>query len=295
MKKVAIMGLGLMGGSLGLALKARGFAGLVSGYARREETRREALHRGVVDEACARPGEAVRDADLVVLCTPILTIPELVRDCLSGLKPEALLTDVGSTKAGLIHLLDDMLQGHSPVFIGSHPIAGSEKQGLEAARPDLYQAAVVVVTPTERTPPARAGDLRRFWESLGAMVRLMTPEAHDRVMARTSHLPHVVATLLAVTVGRDGDLRQTGAFCGPGFRDTSRVAEGSPDVWRDILQSNGTAVLGELKTFRDELDRVINLLQQQQYTDIKEWLARGGDSRRALLQARQQCKMEGEA
>lgn len=282
--KIAIMGLGLMGGSLGLALKAAGYTGAVSAYARRESTRAKALECGIADQVHDDPVAAVRDADLVIYCTPILTIPALVNESRKGLKTGAILTDVGSTKAELASSINPVLAGTDTVFVGSHPVAGSEQQGMEAARADLYSGAVVVVTPQEEEREARAVDyLRRFWTKLGAVVRVIDARSHDQLMARTSHLPHLVASLLTTTTGRDSAYERVGGFCGTGFRDTSRIADGSPDVWHDIVCSNAGAIADELKAFRVQLEQLIAWTDAQEFDKVKAYLARARAVRGALI------------
>jgi prephenate dehydrogenase len=271
-QRVALIGLGLMGGSLGLALKTRGFPGTVTAYARREATREEALRRAVVDEVFASPEEAVHAADLVVFCLPILTIPELVKRCAPALRPGCLLTDVGSTKERLARDLPALLEGTSAAFMGSHPIAGSERQGLEAARADLYTGATVVVTPAAGDPPQRVEPLRRFWEGVGSHVLFMDPAAHDRILARTSHLPHMVAALLVATVARGEDLDRVRACCGTGFRDTTRIAGGSPDIWRDIAETNSKSLVEELLALRAGLDDMVAWLSREDRGRLKAFL-----------------------
>lgn len=294
MKRIAIMGLGLMGGSLGLALKAGGFSGRIAGYARRADSRAQALKRKAVDEVFEHPDEAVADADLVVFCVPILTIPELVGACRGGLKHKCVLTDVGSTKQELASRIEPLLRGTSAVYVGSHPIAGSEQQGLDAARGDLYEGAVVVVTPARGGAAWAVGAVKDFWQKLGCRVHTMSPEDHDRVVARTSHLPHLVAALVAGTAGRDGDARSLGEFCGPGFRDTTRVAEGSPEVWHDIIHSNRGPVTDELKAFKAELDGVLEKLDGGDFKGLQKYLEDSRAKRRALLQDRRPGDERGE-
>ena len=280
MNRIALMGLGLMGGSLGLGLKARGFDGRIVAYARREETRQAALQAGVADEAFTDPVAAVQDADLIVYCTPILTIPDLVMASRAGLKSGAILTDVGSTKAELEKRVTPLLAGTGAVFVGSHPICGSEQQGMEAARADLYEGAMVVVTPAA---PDATRQVMSFWEHLGALVTVLSAAEHDRLMARTSHLPHLVASLLAVTAGRDEKSEETGPFCGTGFRDTSRVADGSPEVWHDIVSTNAAAIEAELQAYRAEIDQLIGWLAVGAFDKVKAFLALGRERRRALM------------
>lgn len=283
MDRIAIMGLGLMGGSLGLVLKKRSAAAKIHIYARREETRQTALALGIADAVFADPVEAVRDADLIVYCTPILTIPKLVADSRAGFKPGAILTDVGSTKAELAMHIREALGDAPVVFVGSHPVAGSEQTGVEAAREDLYDGALVVVTPEDGQSPEAVEQVSAFWTGVGAWVRVISAREHDQVMARTSHLPHLLASLLATTTGRDGAAKEVGPYCGTGFRDTSRVADGSPDVWHDIVSTNAPAIAEELRQLRDQLDQLIGWTDASEFGRIKEFLAAGRDCRRALM------------
>lgn len=275
-----------MGGSLGLALKAGGFDGRIRGYARRGETREEAQRRRAVDEAFDDAGVAVEGADLAVFCAPILAIPPLVSNARAHLPPGCLLTDVGSTKAYLAAQIGSRLRGTTSVFVGSHPIAGSEQQGIAAARPDLYRGAVVVVTPTPDTPAPALEGLKAFWERVGGVVRVMDPESHDRALARTSHLPHLVAALLASAVGRDDDPAPWSELCGAGFRDTTRIAEGSPEVWHDIVRTNAGAVARELRALAGEADQLSRLIEGEQFDSMKRFLEKARGRRRALARGR---------
>jgi prephenate dehydrogenase len=282
-KRVAILGLGLMGGSLGLALRARGFAGRVAGYARRPDTRDQALACGAVDEVHEDPGAAVRDADLTVICVPILATADMARACAGGLKPGAVVTDVGSTKAALEPALDAALAGTHAVFIGSHPIAGSERQGMASARADLYEDATVVVTPRagrDPSPESHAADA--LWQAAGARVLHMPASVHDEMLARTSHLPHMIAAVLAATVGRGPAVDEIGALCGTGFLDTTRIAAGSPTVWLDIIRTNRAALARELDECRARLDTLIRDVREHRDDDIEEFLQHAREVRNAI-------------
>lgn len=269
-ESVAIIGMGLMGGSLGLALRARGVA--VRGYARRDAARQQALAGGFVDTVYESASAAVAGADLVVLCTPVLTMPALARELREALKPGCIVTDVGSTKQWLDGELQAALDGSGAVYVGSHPMAGSEKVGMEAARAGLYERACVLVTPGNDAHSTAAGDeLRRFWETVGAEVTFITPEAHDRLVARTSHLPHLMAALLVEAVNRDGDWVL--GFCGPGFRDTTRIAAGSEDVWHDIVKSNAISVRDELDVLRVGIDSLCGKIDSGDFEAVRGWLA----------------------
>ncbi len=282
MERVAIIGLGLMGGSLGLALKARECAQSVVGFSRAPENRAEAVRRRVVDEARDSLVEAVEGADLVVLCAPVLAIPTQFGMARSGLKRGCVVTDVGSTKDFLVAELEPLAADVGAHFIGSHPIAGSAQQGLQAARSDLFEGATVVVTPTEQSNASALLAVERFWSGVGARCVRLNPAEHDRILASTSHLPHLVAALLVSTVGRAG-ARELAEFCGSGFRDTSRVAEGAPQIWRDILATNRDGILNELRAFRGTLDPLIRMLEKKDFAGVETFLERSRDMRRRLV------------
>ncbi len=284
MERIAIIGLGLMGGSLGLALRKSGFDGVITAYTRRAEIRKIAAERGIVDEVYERPQDAVAEADIVVFCTPVLTILQLVDQCLPHLKKNCILTDVGSTKSELMTDISEILGDSSALFIGSHPVAGSERTGLDAARADLYDGALVIITP-DGTPAhdKAAKEIKSFWNGLGAHTMVMSAEVHDRLMARTSHLPHMIAVLLALTAGREGDHERTGEFCGTGFRDTTRIAEGSPEIWHDIISTNTFMMKEELRAFEKRLGQLCDMMDRMDFKGIKHMLESGCDIRRELM------------
>lgn len=278
---LAIVGLGLMGASLGLAAKRRGVAGRVVGYARRAETRDAALARGMVDAVAADPAEAVRGADLVVFCLPVLSTAQAVQACRAGWTGREVITDVGSTKAELHREIEAVLAGTGVHFVGSHPIAGSDRTGLEAARADLYEQAVVVITPPDGRQAPGMDRVVACWEAVGAVVKLMTPDGHDRTVARTSHLPHLVAAALASAVlGTEAESRRL--LCGSGFRDSTRIAAGSEELWHDILRTNHAAVAGALDEFDHELAQVRRLLAGGDFAGLKHYLATAREQRRAF-------------
>ncbi|MDP2990820.1 MAG: prephenate dehydrogenase/arogenate dehydrogenase family protein [Kiritimatiellota bacterium] len=257
--RIAIVGLGLMGGSLGLAIKQKGLAKVVAGFARRAETRELALELGIVDQVFERPEDAVQAADLAVFCTSVSSIPELIGACRTRLAADGVMTDVGSCKAEIVKRVEALFPRGRVPFIGSHPIAGSERQGIEAASATLYQNALVALTPTRRTAPAARLQVTRLWQGLDARVQALSPQAHDHLLAKTSHVPHLVAALLATCVGRTQPGR-VGPFCGAGFFDTTRIAEGDPQLWRDIIRANQPAIYNELKAFSRETEYLLNIL-----------------------------------
>ncbi len=274
-----------MGGSIGLAAKARRLPWEVVGYTRTPARGREALRRAAVDRLCQSPAEAARGADLVVLCAPVQAIPELARACRPGLSAGQILTDVGSTRAFLDREIPRCVRGTGACFVGSHPVAGSEKQGIGAARGDLYDGATVLITPPRGLPAEAVARVTRFWRALGGRVARMDSRRHDEILARTSHLPHMVASLLALTVGRRPDRSAIGPYCGSGFADTTRVAEGSPEVWMDIVRTNRSNLAGELRAFRRQLDRLVAMLDKGDFIGITGALEEGRAARRALVGA----------
>ena len=279
---MAILGLGLMGGSLGLALRARGFRGRLTGFARRAAVRQAALQLGAVDAAFADPAEAVREAEIVVLCVPVLAIPSLAESCAAQLASNAVLTDVGSTKTWVVRAIRTALGAAAPQFVGSHPITGSERQGIEAATAQLYTGALVVLTPTADNPLAAVSVVEALWRRAGARVAILAPEEHDRRLARTSHLPHLVASALAATSGRDR-AAEHGPFCGNGFRDSTRIAAGSPDLWLDIVRTNRPALLEEMEAFGEQWRALTDAIRREDFEAVRRLLDSGREARRSLL------------
>jgi len=282
MQNITILGFGLMGSSLALGLKKRGFKGKVLGYARRPETRQQALADGVADEVFADPADAVRDADIVVVCVPIWTIAKLAGQVVSALKPGAVVTDVGSTKSVLLENMEPLFKDSPAYFVGSHPIAGSEKTGIDAGDPDLYEGRLTVVCPTAGTPPEAELAVCNLWASAGSEVVEMSPGEHDATLASTSHLPHMVAAALARSVA-DGDPAKKADFCGTGFKDTTRVASGSADMWVDIIDTNRAPLEAELDRFHEELQGLIQILRSGNGDDIRTWLEDARDDRDEIL------------
>ena len=277
---ISILGLGLMGASLAMALRRRGYGGRLVAFARKAETRSEALARGVVDEVFDDPDAAVGMASLVVLCAPIRACADLAAEMAPVLRAGTLVTDVGSTKGWICRQMAGLLP--PGVFVGSHPIAGSEKQGLQAASAELYEGALTVVTAHGDVSEEAVRRVADLWESAGARICRMEPEDHDRLLARTSHLPHVAAAALAKAIGRDG-AAQVGLFCGTGFYDSTRVASGSIEMWNDILMTNAPAVVEELKAFKTEVEGVYDDLQAGRFAEVAAFLGRARDARAELL------------
>lgn len=281
MQTLCILGLGLMGGSLGLAARKTGVASRVKGYARRPESLQEALKMGAIDEAYDSALEAARDADIVVLCVPILSMSGLLESCKPVLDTGCIVTDVGSTKGELVASAESILADSPASFVGSHPMAGSEQTGLDAARADLYADAVVIVTGSEGSDPDSVKTIAHFWRALGSNVCMMNPNEHDEIIAKTSHLPHLVASVLVnLVLERDADTRRT--LCARGFRDTTRVAAGSEDMWHDIVRTNSNSLADEVRAMIRKLEQLVSWMEVGDYRRIRDFLAESRELRESL-------------
>ncbi len=264
---VAILGSGLLGGSLALALEQRGTRPRL--WARREETVGAALDAGI-SGATADLTESVKDADLIVLAVPVGAMPALVSKALaSGLQAGCMITDVGSVKGMPHQTIPPLLAGSGVEFIGSHPMAGSERNGLDAASADLFQGAACLLTNDENVAADRAAALERFWQGVGCHTAWLGAAAHDALVARISHLPHIVAASAArVCLENPAD----GRFGGGGLRDTTRVAAGNPDMWAEILTENRAALVEPLRASIDDLREFLALLEKDDLAAVREWL-----------------------
>ena len=269
-KKITIVGVGLLGGSLGLAIKRRRLARRVEGYVRRTASIAECKKFRAVDRATQDLQSAVADADLVILCTPLAQMRSLVRRMLPALKRGAIITDVGSVKASVVKDLESLVAKAGAHFVGSHPMAGAEKTGVAAARADLFDCALCVVTPTKRSNRAAVAKVERFWKSVGGRLLRLAPETHDALVSRSSHLPHVVAASLATMVLDPKLPKQLAMLCANGFRDTTRIASGSPEMWRDIALANRSQVRIAVDAFVRVLQRVQRVLRRGKAAEISQ-------------------------
>jgi prephenate dehydrogenase len=281
-ERVAIVGLGLMGASLGMALRERGAARQVMGFDADPGVTERAIQRGAIDIACASVAEAVAGSDLVALATPLLAMRELLAEIAPLLAETTVVTDLGSAKAPVVSWVESLLSAPGQ-FVGGHPMAGSEHSGVEAASSSLYDGCVWCLTPTDRTANAALHTLTRIVEALGANPRTMPPEQHDRAVALASHLPLVAASALTLTVAQSSEATEALALAAGGFRDTTRVASGSPRMARDICLTNTTPLLASLdayiatlQSFRDQIAER-NPTLEATFTEAKEardrWLA----------------------
>lgn len=238
MRNVAIIGLGLIGGSLGLALRKAGEGSVrVTGYARKPETAKLAMALGALDQIAETEATAVSEADFVFLCSPVLSMLPLAEQIIPCMKRGAVLTDVGSTKAWLG---EEVRRRMKPgiFFIGAHPMAGKEKNGIQAADKGLFDKRWFLLTPDESVPAAVVEELSDLIKLTGAKIAVMDEHIHDRRTAVISHVPHVVAAALVHLLDKDASPRETGRFVGGGFRDTTRIASSDADMWADICMTN---------------------------------------------------------
>jgi prephenate dehydrogenase len=274
MEKVAILGPGLLGGSLAFALRERTDAS-VAIWARRDEAVRAARQNGAAHFASDNLREVVDGADVAVLCTPIGVMPALARELAQVIANDALVTDVGSVKTAVVRELREIFASRAR-FIGSHPMAGSEQTGMAAARADLFHGALCIITPEAETPASAVNDAATFWQTVGCTVASLSPEAHDQTVALVSHLPHLVAATLIATISEMHPAAF--AFAGPGLRDSTRIASGPPPMWTEILQANRDALQRAGEAMIEKLSQTVKLLDRPG-RDLQGFLARAKTQR----------------
>lgn len=271
-----IVGVGLLGGSVALAARQRGIVRRVIGVGRTAARLEQARDAGVLDDLSTDLVVAARQADLLIFATPVNLIVTGVREVAPACRPGTLITDVGSTKAHLCRNLSSGLP-NAATFIGSHPLAGSEKQGWEHSRADLFEGRVCVVTPTDSSPSDQLARLTAFWQAIGMTVVEMSSEAHDRALAQTSHVPHVVASALARTLADENR-----SLAATGFADTTRIAAGDPNVWVPILLDNRDAVLASLDEFSTQVAALREALIRSDSNEIRRLWEQGKSIREQL-------------
>ncbi len=257
---VAIIGTGLIGGSVGLGLKERGLATTIIGVGHRKVSINKALKIKAIDEGSTSIEKAAKQADIIILATSVNLIPDYAKRIIPLMKKTAILTDVGSTKDYIVSQVNDEMKstcgsGKSN-FIGAHPIAGSEQRGVDYARSDLFEDSVCVLTPTNLNTKKSITMLSNMWKALGAKISIMTPSKHDETLALVSHLPHFVATSLAGVIDE-----KHWKFAASGLRDTTRIASGDPDLWLSIGKQNKQELIDALRSFSKEVECTINDLE----------------------------------
>jgi len=274
--RVTIVGLGLIGGSLGMALRRKRLAHEVVGLSRKPSTIAQAKRRGAIDWGSTSAREAVHDADVVILATPVDTIVPQARRVARFMKPGSVLTDVGSTKARIVNNLEHALPKRI-AFVGAHPLAGSEQRGIAAARAALFDGSVCIVTTTPRTDQRALQTVVRLWKRLTRRVVVLDPTTHDRLLAAVSHLPHLLAFCL-VEATNHGAL----PLAPRSFLDATRVAKSDPDLWDDIFLSNRTALLAAIERFERRWRSLRRQLAEGDRVALRRFLSRAQSTRNAL-------------
>jgi len=279
--KVALIGTGLIGGSIGIALRERRLVEEIIGYDPQPDSSQEAIRRGAIDKKAEMAAEAVRGADLVILAVPVMSTVELLEGLIPHIEPGVLITDVGSTKGSIMAAVEAMLPPDI-YFIGGHPMAGSEESGITGADPALLENAIYVLTPGPETPPGVISKLSKMLEEAGAQPLIIDPLIHDRVVASVSHLPHITAAALVQSVAGAGDMELVRTLAAGGFRDSTRIALGNPEVWRDICMSNRWALLAALKEFKVSLNTLEKYLTEPNREAVKDYLLQARDYRKNI-------------
>lgn len=276
-RKVAIIGVGLIGGSIGEAIKKKRLAGTVIGVGHRASSIDEAHERGATDKGTLDAVKGVTGADLVIIATPVRLIPEIARKISRSLKKGCMVTDVGSTKAEIVALLERILP-KGVDFIGSHPLAGSEKRGVKFAQEDLFKGSIVIMTKTNKTKKSALDKLGRFWKSLGVgRIVIKSPEEHDRIVAEISHLPHIAAAAIVNTASE-----KSLEFASSGFKDTTRIAASDPDIWRDICVTNRKQILKALERYERNIFKLKKLIKNGSAAQLRKEFERSKKRREKL-------------
>ena len=283
-ERLAVIGLGLIGGSLARALRSQNAVGRISGFDTNPRQRSLALELGIVDHATDTAADAVRDADIVVLAVPVLHTAEALRSCLPALKVNVVVTDVGSTKQSVLADVMAACGGSVPPwFVAGHPIAGTEKSGVANAQADLFKGHRVILTPHLHQNPAARQTICDMWSRCGARVVDMPPAQHDTIFAATSHLPHVLAYSFVDMLSRldkDGEIFPN---AGGGFRDFTRIASSSPEMWHDVVRANRAPVMELLEQQIGELNAILILMKSGQWDEVKQLFERARAARERYL------------
>lgn len=254
--RMVVVGVGLIGGSLAMAGRKKGIVKEITGFGRRAANLKEAVRLKVIDNYTHDISKAVRDADLIVVATPVGSLERCIRQMIPGLKQGAIVTDVGSVKGRLVSRIDGLLP-RGVFFIGGHPIAGKEKSGVKAAASGLFEGTRCILTPSSKTNPTALKKISALWKAVGAEVILMDPMLHDKALGAVSHLPHIAAFSLVNTVA---GIKEEGnnfiSFSGGGFKDFTRIAASSPEMWRDIFLYNRENIIAMINKYQKNLDKI---------------------------------------
>lgn len=279
MKKIVIFGVGLIGGSVALALKKAGSTAQIVGVGRSSESLQAALDLGVIDTATSDIATAVTDADIILIAAPVAQTSSILNAIKPYLTASTVITDAGSTKSDVLQCAQEILGTQFSQFVGGHPIAGAEKSGVTAAMADLYTNKNVVLTPTTATNTAATRQVTALWQACGANVSEMSAATHDGIFAAVSHLPHLLAFALVDDIAARPNAEQLFGFAASGFRDFTRIAGSHPEMWRDISLANRTALLSELNAYQAELARLHDLLEREDGNGLQALFERASIAR----------------
>ncbi len=279
MKKLVIFGVGLIGGSVALALKQAATAPKIIGIGRSGDGLQAALDMGIIDAVETDPAKALLDAGMVVIAAPVAQTPDILKAIAPHLDSKTVITDVGSTKSDVIEHAFAILGKNAAQFVPGHPIAGAEKSGVTAARADLFNGKNVILTPTEKTNPEALEQVRQLWQAAGAKVSEMAANEHDGVFAAVSHLPHLLAFALVDELASRPNAAQLFAFAASGFRDFTRIAGSSPEMWRDICLTNRESLLSEINAYQNELVALKKLLENSDDAGLQALFERASRAR----------------
>ena len=254
LNKVTIIGVGLIGGSLAKAIKANKLANIVCGYGRDQSRLEKAKKGNIIDELSTDMAEAIKDADIVVIATPVGTFKQILKEIEPFISDQVIITDVGSTKTNIIKIVNEVLAKKSKYFVPAHPIAGKEKSGFEVSVPDLFEDKKVIITPLENNAPESTQIIHDMWSGVGADVDFMSPVSHDELLGMTSHLPHMLAfSLVNYLVSQNPT---ASIYAGGGFKDFSRIASGDAVMWRDICLQNKDQITDHINGYQATLSEL---------------------------------------
>lgn len=293
MNKIVIFGVGLIGGSVALALKKTSAAPTIVGVGRNLNNLQSAMDLGAIDEAQPDIAKALAGAELVLIATPVAQTPKILEAIIPHLAETTVITDAGSTKSDIAqYAIHASKKAKNPAhflsqFVGGHPIAGAEKSGFTAAKADLFTGKNVVLTPNENTSKEATQLVRALWQSTGANVSEMSAQAHDQVFAAVSHLPHLLAFALVNDLASRPNAKQLFNFAASGFRDFTRIAGSSPEMWRDISLANKDALLVELEIYQAEISALKNLLKNEDGQGLHKMFEHASQARQAWQKERE--------
>ena len=279
LKKLVIFGVGLIGGSLALSLKRRLPSLHVTGVGRNGESLKAALDLRVINEMAISPATAMQNADMVVIAAPVAQTPAILKLIAPHIESNTVITDVGSTKSDIIDYAAAILGDQFPQFVPGHPIAGAEKSGVAAARADLFDGKNIVLTPSDATSPAATEQVRDMWLNTNAKVCEMSASHHDHIFAAVSHLPHLLAFALVSNLVSRPDAEELFGFAAGGFRDFSRIAGSSPEMWRDISLANRNALLAEIDSYQATLQQMRALLEAKDGKGLQTMFEQASEAR----------------